>query len=152
MTKTRTCSTCKEEKPLSSFYKRSDYGGHRSDCKDCIRIKQAKRWASNPDFKKRGIARQRRWQRQKFYGLSLEQELNFLKFQGNSCAICNKHFETDADYHVDHCHGTNKIRGLLCPGCNKGLGLFQENPEALRQAALYVESQGVRFSNSTKCE
>jgi len=151
MTETRTCSTCKEEKPLSSFYKRSDYGSYRSDCKNCIRSKQAERWSSNPEYRKRGNARNRRWQRQKFYGLSLEQELNILKTQNNCCAICAKHFETDSDYHVDHCHNTNKIRGLLCPGCNKGLGLFKENPEALRQAALYVESQGIQFSNSAKC-
>ncbi|NBX50100.1 hypothetical protein EBT25_09205 [bacterium] len=150
MTETKVCSFCKKEKSLSSFYKRSDYGGYRSDCKECIRIKQAKRWSSNPEFKKRGIARQRRWQRQKFYGLSLEQELNFLALQNSCCAICNKHFETDADYHVDHCHDTNKIRGLLCPGCNKGLGLFNDNPEALRQAAIYVESQGVSFFNEPK--
>jgi hypothetical protein len=152
MIKTKTCSTCKEEKLLSSFYKRSEYNGYRSDCKDCIRIKAAERWASNPGFKKRGIARQRRWQRQKFYNLSLEQELNLLNLQNSSCAICNKHFETDADYHVDHCHVTNKVRGLLCPGCNKGLGLFKDNSEALKQAALYVESQGVKFSDNTKCK
>ena len=147
MTKTKVCSSCKEEKPLSSFYKRSDYGGHRSDCMDCMRDKRARKWANDPEFKRRGIERGRRWQRQKFYGLSLEQEVKLLELQNNCCAICNKNFETAADYHVDHCHGTNKIRGLLCPGCNKGLGLFKDNPEALKQAAFYVESQGVSFSD-----
>jgi hypothetical protein len=152
MINTKICNTCSKEKPLSCFYARSDYKGYRHQCKDCIRFAQAKRWAEDPEYKKRGIARQRRWQRQKFYGLSLEQEQNFLKFQNNACAICDKHFKTDADYHVDHCHSTNKLRGLLCPSCNKALGLFKDNPESLRRAVIYVESQGIKISNepSTK--
>ena len=147
MTDTKICSTCKEEKLLSCFYLRGDSKNHRSDCKNCIKVKQAERWANNPEYKKRNIARQRRWQRQKFYGLSLEQEQMFLHVQNNSCAICNKKFKTDSDYHVDHCHSTNKVRGLLCPGCNKALGLFKENPDALKKAALYVENQGVSLPN-----
>jgi hypothetical protein len=152
MNDTKICNTCTQEKPLSCFYARADYGGYRHACKDCMRIKQAKRWAENPEFKKRGIARGRRWQRQKFYGLSLEQEQKLLKIQDNACAICNKVFETDADYHVDHCHSTNKVRGLLCPFCNKALGLFKDNSKALREAANYVESQGVKVPDDTQRE
>jgi|688.fasta_scaffold773504_2 hypothetical protein len=150
MTNTKICSGCKQEKPLSCFYLRSDSKNYRSNCKNCTKIKQARKWANDFEFKKRGIARQRRWQRQKFYGLSLQQEQELLKIQNNACEICKKQFQSDADYHVDHCHKTNVIRGLLCPGCNKALGLFKENPEALRQAAIYVESQGVTFPAKTK--
>lgn len=150
MTNTKICNTCDKEKPLSCFYARSDSKGYRHQCKDCMRLRQAKRWAENPEFRKRGITRTRRWQRQKFYGLSLEQEQNFLELQNNNCAICNKEFKTDADYHVDHCHNTNKVRGLLCPSCNKALGLFKDNPEVLRRAAVYVESEGINISNDSK--
>jgi hypothetical protein len=149
MNKTKICSTCAQEKTLSCFYARGDCKGYRHQCKDCMRIRQAKRWAENSDFRERGIKRSRRWQRQKFYGLSLDQEQNFLETQKNSCAICNKPFKTDADYHVDHCHNTNQVRGLLCPSCNKALGLFKDNAEALRRAAIYVESQGVKIPNKT---
>lgn len=147
MNNTKICNTCIQEKPLSCFYARSDQGGYRHECKDCIRIKQAKKWAENPEFKKHRIAKQRRWQRQKFYNLSLEQEQKFLKIQNNACAICNKVFQTDSDYHVDHCHNTNKVRGLLCPSCNKALGLFKDNPKVLKEAANYVENQGIKISN-----
>ena len=150
MNDTKICNTCAEEKPLSSFYARKDYNGYRHECKECTRIKQAKRWAENPEFKKRGVTRQRRWQRQKFYNLSLEQEQNLLKAQNNVCAICDKQFKTDADYHVDHCHTTNKVRGLLCPCCNKGLGLFKDNPENLRKAADYVKNQGIKIQHEPK--
>jgi transcription elongation factor Elf1 len=41
---------------------------------------------------------------------------------------------------VDHCHSTNKIRGMLCNRCNKGLGLFQDSPELLEFAQIYLLS------------
>ena len=39
---------------------------------------------------------------------------------------------------VDHCHKTGQIRGLLCSACNKGIGLFYDNPDFLRKAASWV--------------
>lgn len=79
------------------------------------------------------------------YGIT-EKELEEMKEQqNNKCFICdsegfligsNNHTEKLA---VDHCHKTGKVRKLLCHNCNRGLGLFQDNPELLRKAAKYVE-------------
>ncbi len=52
-----------------------------------------------------------------------------------ACAICG-HGE---GLHIDHDHKTGKIRKRLCGNCNRGLGVFQENPGLLREAALYLE-------------
>ena len=40
---------------------------------------------------------------------------------------------------VDHDHETNIARGVLCAPCNWGLGSFLDNPDLLRQSALYIE-------------
>lgn len=143
----KLCKTCNQTKPLSSFYKRGDYGNYRSDCKDCMRFKNAKRWANSPEYREKGKLRNRRWQRENFYGLSVAGEVLLKAKQNNRCPICAVIFKNEGDYHVDHCHSTKKVRGLLCPSCNKGLGLFKDDPESLRRAALYVESQGVLFSD-----
>jgi len=60
--------------------------------------------------------------------------------QGNRCAICG----TDRPggrgvyWHIDHCHETGRVRGLLCYGCNTLLGAAKDNPETLRSALEYI--------------
>lgn len=54
----------------------------------------------------------------------------------NGCVICG-----DEDVVLDHCHVSGKIRGALCQRCNMGLGQFQDDPNRLRAAALYIEGE-----------
>lgn len=72
------------------------------------------------------------------YGIGLEKYNYMLASQNNCCAICKK---TDGkSLCVDHNHATGKIRGLLCNKCNKALGLFNDDPELLKIADLYLKS------------
>jgi hypothetical protein len=57
--------------------------------------------------------------------------------QDNKCAICNT--SVSGNLHIDHCHNSNKIRGLLCGSCNRGLGLFKDNSAVLASAIKYLE-------------
>jgi hypothetical protein len=41
--------------------------------------------------------------------------------------------------HVDHCHKTGKIRGVLCKYCNLGLGWFK-TIEFLQRALDYLRN------------
>ncbi len=40
---------------------------------------------------------------------------------------------------VDHCHKTNTRRGLLCGDCNKGIGMFHDDPDRMLNAVRYLE-------------
>lgn len=40
---------------------------------------------------------------------------------------------------ADHCHQTERQRGILCPQCNSGLGHFKDNIEALSAAIEYLK-------------
>lgn len=55
------------------------------------------------------------------YGITLECKMRMLKKQGDRCKICQKYFVTPDYAHVDHCHTTGKVRGLLCVVCNTRL-------------------------------
>jgi len=78
------------------------------------------------------------------YGVSLEWVKTKLVIQDFKCAICKTEgFKMRDDHYtgmnLDHSHVTGKARGLLCHNCNRGLGLFQDNPNYLREAARYIE-------------
>lgn len=72
----------------------------------------------------------------KLYGMTEDSYEAMLAAQGNRCAVCSNLFT--ATPHVDHSHKTGKVRGLLCGGCNTGLGLFKDNPDVLRAAVRYL--------------
>ena len=42
--------------------------------------------------------------------------------------------------HLDHCHTSGRIRGVLCASCNKGLGHFKDDPDLVKRAAHYIET------------
>lgn len=71
------------------------------------------------------------------YGITLGQRDQMFLDQGSRCAICNSNEATS--WHVDHCHETMKVRGILCMRCNLLLGKAKDSPEVLRRAADYLE-------------
>lgn len=78
------------------------------------------------------------------YGVGLVWVQQKLIDQDYKCAICKTvGFKMREDHvtgmNLDHDHKTGKPRGLLCHNCNRGLGLFQDNPTLLKEAAKYVE-------------
>jgi hypothetical protein len=73
------------------------------------------------------------------FGISLEQWDRMLVACDGRCEICHAAFERPNEPHVDHCHKTGAVRGLLCNHCNYGLGFFKDNPNLLIQAASYLK-------------
>jgi hypothetical protein len=68
--------------------------------------------------------------------------------QKGACAICRgTPDQRPAPGHtrrralcVDHCHNTNRVRGLLCQPCNTALGLFKDEPTLLKAALKYLRA------------
>lgn len=115
---------------------------------------QRKHRTSNPEryrqyyAKYRANNRVKRSQSQKAYllkskyGITLEERDDLLAKQGGVCAVCSSpNSSSKNDWHVDHCHGTGKIRGILCHPCNTALGLIKDNTYILRKLAEYIENQ-----------
>lgn len=65
----------------------------------------------------------------KRYGITLEDYERMLREQGGRCRICRADKQgkkADRRFHVDHDHGTGKVRGLLCTRCNVSLGWYEQ--------------------------
>lgn len=85
-------------------------------------------------------------QRDRRYSLREGQFDEMLTTQANRCAICRAEFDDSSKPHVDHdhacCPGQNScgacIRGLLCSGCNTGIGSLGDDVDRLRSAISYL--------------
>lgn len=138
MLKEKKCAKCKKTKPRKSFYvSKAHKGGIRSYCRSCG-SKNTKNWRASLPVKERKDM-ERYSQLKTKYGLTKEAYSNLLEKQNYVCAICFREPEEKQKLHVDHCHKTNKIRGLLCKNCNYALGYFQDNIDSLFSAVRYLE-------------
>ena len=78
------------------------------------------------------------------YNVTPQEYESMLETQDYKCAICGKNASESKrgnkieSLHIDHCHKTKKIRGLLCHTCNTGLGHFKDKVENLMKAAQYL--------------
>lgn len=76
---------------------------------------------------------------EKVYGISWEEYQKILKRQDGKCGICPSELTTSIKPHLDHDHKTGEVRGILCQGCNMGIGLLKEDVEILRNALKWLE-------------
>jgi hypothetical protein len=74
------------------------------------------------------------------FGITPEQRDEIISRQNGMCAICKIEKAT----HIDHCHKTGRIRGMLCLRCNAALGLLRENVSTLVGAVNYLDFWGKR--------
>jgi len=109
----KSCRTCGQEKDASQFYRMSSgYQGRVLECRECRR-----------DF-----------ERAAQYGMTVSEMRCFIEKANGRCAICGVDNEK---LNIDHCHNSNRVRGMLCTRCNTRLGVFDDH-EWLKQAAEYL--------------
>jgi len=78
------------------------------------------------------------------FGLSKADYDAMSQSQDGKCAICGDNESRimrgqKMALAVDHCHKGGHVRGLLCSGCNTGLGSFQDDMGIMQRAILYLE-------------
>lgn len=83
--------------------------------------------------------------RLKRYDMTPDDYVSMWQAQDGKCANpgCRADYPLDAPNYrfalqVDHCHESGRVRGLLCPGCNIGLGHLAENPDRISGLIAYL--------------
>jgi len=77
------------------------------------------------------------------YGITLKEYNDLFALQNGLCAGCLQHQTAfSRRLAVDHDHKLNKVRGLLCNACNRGIGYLKDSPAILRRMADYLEKGG----------
>lgn len=117
----KRCTKCKTWKSTSDFYGARRKSGLMGECILCNK-KRAK------ETKDRLHGGSTAYSRKIRYGITVEDVNSMIASQNGVCPICLKREPTC----VDHCHTTNRIRGMLCSRCNSAIGIVGELDGAKR--------------------
>ena len=119
------CTSCNAWKDNSLFYR------GRYKCKSCITRDTVIRNRKYP----RDCYKSKQYHLKTRFNLTVEEFDKMVLDRNSTCPICNKICKLV----VDHCHETNRVRGLLCSVCNSGLGKLGDNKEGLLSAIKYLD-------------
>ena len=148
----KRCPRCQETKQVTDFNKDSRTTDKLATyCRVCNRARVRAWQLANPERVREHTRKRaergafREYKIRTKYGLLAADYDALLAAQGGVCAICGG---TEGDKRrknlaVDHCHASNRVRGLLCNNCNRALGLLQDDPELLKKAEDYLRSAEV---------
>jgi hypothetical protein len=144
---------------LSEFGKDKHRGdGLTTRCRSCRNAQNRHYFANHPEMRKKhnDLNKEKRKEYystpenklklrnnhlKKGFNLTHEDYEEMLKKQNGVCLICKRHRVASNKGHmtIDHCHATGKIRGILCSWCNRGLGVFEDNVQFLKNAIKYLK-------------
>ncbi|MFI2763083.1 endonuclease VII domain-containing protein [Streptomyces echinatus] len=116
--------------------------GHKF-CRSCGEIKSHSEWHRNATAsdglstrcKACRAAEGRANHLRRSYGLTEAERDAMVVSQRGLCAICLD----GPPEHVDHCHKTGRVRGVLCFNCNSAIGKLRDDPDVGRRAVAYLE-------------
>lgn len=167
----KTCKKCNLSLDNSNFYVRKT-GNLHAECKECykkrireyrkknleyVREKEKNYRKNDPEkYKERDRKRSsnrkiktKEYTLKRLYNLTLNEYYDILESQNNGCSICGAQKSKSKDFLcVDHDHTTGNVRGILCDNCNRGLGLFGDDPKNLLSAYYYLNKYLKRMENN----
>ena len=145
----KRCPRCRDTKPIDQFGIRPN-GKPRGYCIDC-HDRYYQEYVATDHGRQRANAAKKTWTDEKSrdyllhykYGINQADYDRMLIEQNGSCAICRttKSGSRLKVFCVDHCHNTDKVRGLLCTHCNMAIGQMNDDADRLRSAAAYLDRQ-----------
>lgn len=137
--KEQRCKICGIVKPKNQFGVDKRTGSVRGySCKKCRanRENARRKVLGKEEMKLRRI--------KSVYNISYEEAKALCAIP--NCEICGVEFVENKrnvnDYRnraIDHCHGTKKVRGVICFGCNLALGHARDNKDILKSMIEYLE-------------
>lgn len=136
--RTKRCHSCydkwrentkDERKAISKQYQKDWYIANRA-----MRIAKAKENRKTLTKEKK-----KSWAIKHKYGVTIEEYKDMLIKCNYRCQICEASHSEEKPLHIDHCHKTGKVRGLLCNKCNHGLGFFKDQELLLTNAIKYLK-------------
>lgn len=126
------CSVCDEILDLNNFTfveKRNCYSDRCKKCKS--KWMREDRVKNNDKYRFQDLKQN--------YGITPTQYHAMFLDQNGVCAICKKPEPKKRGWlHVDHCHRTGEVRGLLCGNCNTGIGWLGEDIKVLKASIEYL--------------
>lgn len=142
----KICSKCKKTKSYEDFsLSGKSKDGYCYFCKECAKD-VSKEWVlTNPsrraknqkeyhERKKEILSEKRRF---RIYGLTPKDFTEIISKQKGKCALCEIPFKSKKFTHIDHCHATGKVRGILCMKCNVLIGYMEKNNHLLEKIRIY---------------
>lgn len=88
---------------------------------------------------------------QRMYGITMAELDGLVEFQKGNCAVCFKPLEIlNRRANIDHDHETGEVRGILCTGCNTGIGHLGDNIAGLERALYYLKNTPFSEFKETK--
>jgi hypothetical protein len=132
-----TCETCQRV-----WHSRNNRGRWCPECRAERAKAQIKAYSQRPEVRAERYASMRagNYQREsamRKYGITVADYELLYEAQGGKCGICEK---PEPVLCVDHCHRTNRVRGLLCRACNRSIGQLGDTADALQRAADYLRA------------
>jgi hypothetical protein len=81
------------------------------------------------------------------YGITFADKEQIIAKQRGFCANtgCKTLLTDSKKTHLDHCHRTKKIRGVLCSACNMSLGRLKESTSRIVGLAEYISKNSTVF-------
>jgi hypothetical protein len=139
----RYCIDCDRMLPHNAYYGlgKNTRGMKKFPCcKKCRNQQVAKRRRDSPEKERalREKAKLERWKRT--YGIDQTTYNQMITSQQGRCAICEDSLCMGKHTHIDHCHKTGRVRGVLCTRCNNGIGLFKDSVQNLTKAINYLST------------